>query len=516
MNASRVTTTCRPSAIRIRRVAVLPDRWTTRRAWTLACGKPRRRGRSAERRVEGVELAVVELVDFVELLLQLVAVERLLFEQAQDGDLEVGLLPAELDNAVRDVRSYIFELRPKLVQEHGVAAAVRELVRDFEVNTLGHATVRWDDGAGAKLAEEEQQIARAEERARVLEERVDQLSRELDRFTAHRAIGVSAAWKQALTSAVQVAATDTTVLITGESGTGKEVMARYLHAKSKRAGKAFVSVNCAAIPENLLESELFGHEKGAFTHALSQRMGLCEQAHQGTLFLDEIGDLRLDLQAKLLRAIQEGEIERVGGTKPIKTEFRLIAATNVDLEKAVKEGRFREDLLCRINLWTFSLPGLRSRPEDIDPNLQFELDQHAQKTGHRVTFSKEAREEFLQFALSASALWSGNFRDLNAAVARMAGIRRRDGISAPQRVGHRLVVDATCPSAVANALELSIPGLLRHPDFDLDVGIPRRPQCRSDATERRQFRGRGRNGAAWTLRRELARAHNGGLSDRHV
>ena len=163
----------------------------------------------------------------------------------------------------------------------------------------------------------------------------------------------------------RVAKLSATVLILGESGTGKELLARLLHKESGRADAPFIAVNMSAIPHELVESTLFGHERGSFTGAHKQQLGKFELAAGGTLFLDEIGDLRFDLQAKLLRAIQEGEIERVGGTKPIKTDFRLIAATNIDLERAVKEGRFREDLYYRINVIPIRMPPLRDRIEDL-------------------------------------------------------------------------------------------------------------------------------------------------------
>ena len=165
--------------------------------------------------------------------------------------------------------------------------------------------------------------------------------------------------------AQKVARLPATVLIQGESGTGKELLARLLHRESGRDDAAFIAVNLAAVPRELVESNLFGHERGAFTSAVRQQLGKFELAADGTLFLDEIADLGLDLQAKLLRAIQEGEIERVGGTKTIKTEFRLVVATNVDLERAVKEGKFREDLYYRVNVIPFRLPPLRERIEDI-------------------------------------------------------------------------------------------------------------------------------------------------------
>ena len=171
----------------------------------------------------------------------------------------------------------------------------------------------------------------------------------------------------------KVAKLSATVLILGESGTGKELLARLIHREAGDPDAPFIAVNLAAIPRELAESALFGHERGSFTGAHRQQLGKFELASNGTLFLDEIGDLRLDLQAKLLRAIQEGEIERVGGTKPIKTDFRLIAATNVDLEKAVKEGKFREDLYYRINVIPIKLPPLRERADDIPQLAEFFL-----------------------------------------------------------------------------------------------------------------------------------------------
>src|SRR6185295_9710951 len=174
----------------------------------------------------------------------------------------------------------------------------------------------------------------------------------------------------------KIAKLSATVLILGESGTGKELMARLIHREAGDADAPFIAVNLAAIPRELAESALFGHERGAFTGAHRQQLGKFELASSGTLFLDEIGDLRMDLQAKLLRAIQEGEIERVGGTKPVKTEFRLIAATNVDLEKAVRDGRFREDLFYRINVIPIKLPPLRERTEDIPQLSEFFLSRY--------------------------------------------------------------------------------------------------------------------------------------------
>ena len=218
-------------------------------------------------------------------------------------------------------------------------------------------------------------------------------------------------------------ATRDPLLLMGPTGAGKSRLARRIFElkKARHAVKGeFVDLNCATLKGDGAMSALFGHTKGAFTGALKDRPGLLRAANGGVLFLDEIGELGLDEQAMLLRALEEKTFLPLGSDRESSSDFQLIAGTNRDLPAAVREGRFREDLLARINLWTFALPGLRMRPEDIEPNLQFELDQYARKTGRHITFSKEARQQFLEFAQSPSAAWKGNFRDLNAAVARMA------------------------------------------------------------------------------------------------
>lgn len=207
--------------------------------------------------------------------------------------------------------------------------------------------------------------------------------------------------------AEQVAPSDASVLITGESGTGKEVMAKYLHSRSKRASKAFISVNCAAIPEALLESELFGHEKGAFTGAIARRIGKFEEASGGTLLLDEISEMDVRLQAKLLRALQERLIDRVGGTKPVPVDIRVVATSNRNLADAVKEGSFREDLLFRLNVVNLKLPPLRERPEDVAALSEFFVDKYVKANGlPRRVLSDEARQLLLK------APWRGNVREL--------------------------------------------------------------------------------------------------------
>ncbi len=227
-------------------------------------------------------------------------------------------------------------------------------------------------------------------------------------------------------------ATRDPLLLMGPTGAGKSKLARRIFElkKVRHAVKGdFIDVNCATLRGDGAMSALFGHVKGAFTGALQDRLGLLRSADKGVLFLDEVGELGLDEQAMLLRALEEKTFLPLGSDTERKSDFQLIAGTNRDLYQAVHEKRFREDLLARINLWTFRLPGLKERPEDIEPNLQFELEQYARRTGHRVTFSKEARDAFLSFALSPAADWKANFRDLNAAVARMATFAQGGRIS---------------------------------------------------------------------------------------
>jgi transcriptional regulatory protein RtcR len=213
------------------------------------------------------------------------------------------------------------------------------------------------------------------------------------------------------------------LLITGPTGAGKSQLARRIYELKKarrQVSGPFVDLNCATLRGDGAMSALFGHVKGAFTGALSDRPGLLRQANGGVLFLDEIGELGADEQAMLLRALEDKRFLPVGSDKEVASDFQLIAGTNRDLQLEVERGRFREDLLARINLWTFRLPALRERPEDLPPNLLYELDQASQALGQRVTMNKEAQEHFLRFATSPEARWSGNFRDLNAAVLRMA------------------------------------------------------------------------------------------------
>ncbi|TDV15760.1 nif-specific transcriptional activator NifA [Paraburkholderia caballeronis] len=235
-------------------------------------------------------------------------------------------------------------------------------------------------------------------------------------------VGVSEPMRRIFEQVHQVAPARTTVLLRGESGTGKEVIARAIHRLSPRREQAFVSVNCAALTESLLESELFGHEKGAFTGAQGQRKGRFELAHGGTLFLDEIGDISPSFQAKLLRVLQEREFERVGGAAPVKVDVRLILATNRNLERMVKEGEFRADLYYRINVVSIQLPPLRERREDIPAMAQYFLDRFNRDNSRSLRFSPDAMR------VLTSCYWPGNVRELENCVERTATMTHNDVI----------------------------------------------------------------------------------------
>jgi len=250
-----------------------------------------------------------------------------------------------------------------------------------------------------------------------------------------------------ISMAERVACSDASILITGESGTGKEVMARFVHRKSRRAQGNFVSVNCAAIPENLLESELFGHEKGAFTGAIARRVGKFEEANGGTLLLDEISEMDLRLQAKLLRAIQEREIDRVGGTNPIKVDIRLVATSNRNLEDEVRAKRFREDLYYRLNVVSVHMPPLRDRPADIFPLASYFAKKYATANG----LPDRALSDGAMGRLMAHA-WRGNVRELENTMHRAVLMARSAQIE-PEAImlsGHQsLSAESSAPTSLA-------------------------------------------------------------------
>ena len=230
----------------------------------------------------------------------------------------------------------------------------------------------------------------------------------------------------------KVATTDSTVLVTGESGTGKEMAARAIHAQSHRRDGQFVSINCAALPENLLESELFGHAKGSFTGAIADKKGMFEAAGRGTLFLDEVGEMSPWTQVKLLRALQERTVRRVGGTEEIPIDVRIIAATNQDLKKRIQEGKFREELFYRLNVISFEMPPLRKRVEDIPLLVSHFLQKYCEKLGKPM---KRLTPEV--FGLFEAYSWPGNIRELENVIERIVAIEDRETITAgclPQEI----------------------------------------------------------------------------------
>jgi transcriptional regulator with GAF, ATPase, and Fis domain len=262
-------------------------------------------------------------------------------------------------------------------------------------------------------------LKRADEataRASRLEARVRALTEELDARTGYRrVVGESLQWRQVLTQATQVAATDTTVLLLGESGTGKEVVSRFVHRASVRNTGPFVALNCAALPEQLLEAELFGYERGAYTGATQSKPGQLEQAAGGTLFLDEVAEMSPSAQAKFLRVLQEREFQRLGGTRVLRTDARIVAATNQDLQRAIVQGRFREDLYYRLNVFAIHLPALRDRRADVVPLSEAFLAEIGRGLGRPPAgISRDARTLLIEYH------WPGNVRELRNVLERAA------------------------------------------------------------------------------------------------
>ena len=265
-----------------------------------------------------------------------------------------------------------------------------------------------------RLSEAARRDAESRETAARLEAQVATLTRELEARSGHRrVVGRSRQWKDVLAQAARVAKTQTTVLLTGESGTGKEVIARFIHHASRRSQGPFVAINCAALPDQLLESELFGHERGAFTGAVAAKPGRIEQAAGGVLFLDEVGEMAPAVQAKLLRVLEEREFMRLGSTRVLKADIRVIAATNRDLHAAMERGMFREDLYYRLGVFEIALPPLRERLEDIIDLAHLFLEEIGETVGRPAAgISREAKDQLLAYG------WPGNVRELRNAIER--------------------------------------------------------------------------------------------------
>ena len=337
------------------------------------------------------------------------------------GDIATEIEPGSVRGRVfarLDVRS---ALRVPMPLSTGVFGSLFFLARDtarFSESDLDFARRVADLLALAlshqQLAEAARRDAAARETAARLEAQVATLTRELEAQVGHRRIiGRSPQWKSVLTQAAQVAQTETTVLLTGESGTGKEVIARFIHQGSRRKRGAFVAINCAALPDQLLESELFGYERGAFTGATSAKPGRIEQANGGVLFLDEVGEMAPTVQAKLLRVLEEREFQRLGSTRMSHADIRVVAATNRDLHSAMRRGEFREDLYYRLGVFEIALPPLRDRLDDILELADAFLEEIGGTVGRPPTgIAPEARDQLLAYA------WPGNVRELRNAIER--------------------------------------------------------------------------------------------------
>jgi DNA-binding NtrC family response regulator len=313
-----------------------------------------------------------------------------------------------------------------LMTAHGSIETVKEALRGGAFDYLEKPLDR------AKLLEV---VAKAVAQMRAVDEEI---------------IGVSEAMERVKKMIVKVAPSPSTVLIRGESGTGKERIARAIHKASPRSGERFQAVNCAAINENLLESELFGHEKGSFTGAHAEKKGLFEIADKGTLFLDEIGEINVNMQAKLLRALQEKEVMHVGGNKPIKVDVRVLAATNRDLEAMVKDGRFREDLYYRLNVIPITVPPLRQRRDDIKVLTEHFLRKHSANAARPMKLADEARRMILDYA------WPGNVRQLESAIERALLLAEGDEITVEDLP---LEIRATMPVEGAAGFKLPPEGI---------------------------------------------------------
>jgi len=289
--------------------------------------------------------------------------------------------------------------------------------------------------AGADEEKSSLQRDRLEEMTEVLDQVTDILGKVEAREFFPRVVGQSRRMREIFAQLLKIAPTDSTVMILGESGTGKELIADSIHEHSRRKTKPFVKINCVAIPEGLLESELFGHEKGAFTGAVSQKKGKFEQADGGTIFLDEIGDMPIATQAKLLRVLQEREFERVGGVKPQKIDVRFIVATNKNLQELIREGKFREDLFYRLHVFLLELPSLRERREDIPALTEYFLERKAAN----ARLSPEA----LQLLIGYN--WPGNVRELQNVIERSA-VMADSGLILPEHLSKYISAMGKLPS----------------------------------------------------------------------
>jgi formate hydrogenlyase transcriptional activator len=329
-------------------------------------------------------------------------------EEFQANDYETRMIhPDDLErlknrNPIFKGETYEFETR--ILGKDGLYRWF--VVRFFPLRDSAGRILRWYS-SGLEIQDRKEEESRVQNENLALREEVDKAS------MFEEIIGNSAALSDVLARVGKVAPTDSTVLITGETGTGKELIARAIHKRSSRAARAFVSVNCAAIPQSLIASELFGHEKGAFTGALQRRTGRFEMAEGGTLFLDEVGELPMETQVALLRVLQEREFERVGGDRVLSSDVRVIAATNRDLSAAIAAGTFRSDLFYRLNVFPLEVPPLRERTDDIPILVEYFITRYAVAAGKKLTSISKSTMELLQ-----SYAWPGNVRELQNVIER--------------------------------------------------------------------------------------------------
>ncbi|WP_130806079.1 sigma-54-dependent transcriptional regulator [Senegalia massiliensis] len=316
--------------------------------------------------------------------------------------------------ALKNIKNEFPNIVAMMMTAHG---SVKTAIEAMKIGAIDYISKPFD------VEELKIQIRKALD-IREMSDTIDYLTEELRNKTGKRIIGESKELKNVLNIVNKVAPSKATVLITGESGTGKELIANAIHFNSDRAKKPYIKVNCGALPENLLESELFGHEKGAFTGAINKKLGRFERADGGTIFLDEIGEIDLNVQVKLLRILQEREMERVGGTETIKVDVRIIAATNKDLFKMVEEGKFREDLYYRLNVIPIEIPPLRERKDDIKLLIDYFLDKYSKELGKKeFKITDEALDTLKDYE------WRGNIRELENVIERLVILSENNLIS---------------------------------------------------------------------------------------
>jgi DNA-binding NtrC family response regulator len=317
---------------------------------------------------------------------------------------------------------------------------VKTAVRAMKLGAFDYVTKPFDIDELIVLVERAAQASALLQEVTVLRQEVGR------RYSFDNVIGRSAAMQNVLNTVSRIAPLRTTVLLTGESGTGKEVIAKAIHYNSPRASGPLVAINCAAIPENLLESELFGHERGAFTDAHTRKLGHFENAHRGTIFLDEIGEMNPGTQAKLLRVLEQGTFARVGGSQPVTVDVRVIAATNRDLDKGMKEGTFRPDLYFRLNVVAIHLPPLRDRRDDLPLLIRHFLTRKSSELGlPEKNFDRDALDCLLRYA------WPGNVRELENLVERALALAQGDALTPEDLPPHLTTLRSVLPTRPAVA-----------------------------------------------------------------